>query len=995
MSKKRSKIADFHQILIGGLDVQKFTWSLVVPILALATVARAQNLEIVGKVSFCNNPENTAHKPYVSNSDGSNTVRIGGDAWQDSSSPVFSPDGTRVAYIITLGGKPGINFVDPNGANEFRVVLNIPVSGLVWLPDGSKISFLSSGDIYSMNTDGSGLSQLTATGDYGSFSWSPDGTKIAFGSNRNGNPEIYTANVDFSGPSRVTNNPASDSNPKWSPDGTKILFVSDRNGASEIFTMASDGSGQTLVPNTRNTSGSPAWSPDGKKILTVFPIGRIVNNVFTIWIDGSGRTAVTGNGNPGIGEPSVTVSSETDWQKVQYIGPAVVGTPRSRTITIQNTGSAVLNVGNITSSDAQFSVNPTNFPVAPGGTQNVVVTLTPISAGVKYTTLTISSNDLLAPSLKLVVNGGVAAGVPPPPPPPLPPPGTPADTTAPAAPTNPAATVAGGSNQISLTWNANGEPDLSYYIVYRNPASGFTPTSGDSVGRVNKPGTVFTTAALSNGTYYFRLSAVDSTGNKSVLSAQVSATISGSSVAPPPASPANLSATVSGTQVALVWVSNTEPKLAYYIVYRSGSSGFIPAPSDSIGRVDKPGTTFTNTGLTNGSTYFFRLSAVDSTGSKSSPSAQVSATIAPIVPPSGPPALTMQLPNTVSIPGSNTVRVDNQERIIKVVLNYSGATDSLRVYFEQGGVVRDVVKGSSYFDYTFLSAGTWVVHALVKVQGNPNLAEIRQEVLVTFFTKDVTPPTVPSGLSFQTGKNGVTLKWNANTEFDLSNYIVYRNTGGTITPKDSIGMAPKIKSSFTDSNFVAGSYSYGVAAVDTAGNRSGTTVISVKLAGAYRQSVSDLRFGNVIIGVSKTQTVTISNIGTATISVTLGIEGSDTTNFLSNPSKFQVPPMDSTTIIVRFTSASAGLKLAALRISHSDDNVAGAVFLQGTGVAGLRSDFNGDGVVNIDDFFLISDAMGKKVSSSPAVLSKFDLDGNGVVDLQDFFIFAGDYPAQK
>ncbi len=47
--------------------------------------------------------------------------------------------------------------------------------------------------------------------------WSPDGTKIAFNSDRDGNSEIYVMNADGSNPTRLTNNPDSDSNPSWSP----------------------------------------------------------------------------------------------------------------------------------------------------------------------------------------------------------------------------------------------------------------------------------------------------------------------------------------------------------------------------------------------------------------------------------------------------------------------------------------------------------------------------------------------------------------------------------------------------------------------------------------------------------------------------------------------------------------------------------------------------------------------------------------------------------
>lgn len=68
--------------------------------------------------------------------------------------------------------------------------------------------------------------------------------KIAFLSERDGNHEIYMMNPDGSNQTRLTNNPASDSNPSLNGDGSKIVFQSWRDGNAEIYIMNSDGSNQ-------------------------------------------------------------------------------------------------------------------------------------------------------------------------------------------------------------------------------------------------------------------------------------------------------------------------------------------------------------------------------------------------------------------------------------------------------------------------------------------------------------------------------------------------------------------------------------------------------------------------------------------------------------------------------------------------------------------------------------------------------------------------------
>src|SRR6266566_317035 len=51
--------------------------------------------------------------------------------------------------------------------------------------------------------------------------WSPDGTKIAFLSDRSGNNDIWVMNADGSGLTQLTTDPHIDWDPAWSPAGTE------------------------------------------------------------------------------------------------------------------------------------------------------------------------------------------------------------------------------------------------------------------------------------------------------------------------------------------------------------------------------------------------------------------------------------------------------------------------------------------------------------------------------------------------------------------------------------------------------------------------------------------------------------------------------------------------------------------------------------------------------------------------------------------------------
>jgi Tol biopolymer transport system component len=171
-----------------------------------------------------------------------------------------------------------IYVVRANGTGERRVVGGAAFDGYpAWSPDGRKIAFqtLRDGDLelFRVNADGSSSRRLTSDEGADVFpAWSPDGTKIAFASTRASadpeedlNWEIYVMNRDGSEPTRLTSDPAFDTEPTWSPDGAQIAFSSDRGapGDSEIFVMDADGTGVQRLTDGPGIGSRPSWSPDG------------------------------------------------------------------------------------------------------------------------------------------------------------------------------------------------------------------------------------------------------------------------------------------------------------------------------------------------------------------------------------------------------------------------------------------------------------------------------------------------------------------------------------------------------------------------------------------------------------------------------------------------------------------------------------------------------------------------------------------------------------
>src|SRR5262249_10153880 len=146
----------------------------------------------------------------------------------------------------------------------------------VWSPDGSKIAYLH-GEFFGpidyppaadatlavMNADGSGRRDLTAAGqlNHDSLTWSPDAKQLAY---VDAAGRIEVVNVDGSGSLEL----GSGYDPAWSPDGSKIAFAgADSSNNPAIFVMHPDGSGvQELAsfPRTdRLETDGTTWSPDG------------------------------------------------------------------------------------------------------------------------------------------------------------------------------------------------------------------------------------------------------------------------------------------------------------------------------------------------------------------------------------------------------------------------------------------------------------------------------------------------------------------------------------------------------------------------------------------------------------------------------------------------------------------------------------------------------------------------------------------------------------
>lgn len=206
--------------------------------------------------------------------------------------PAWSPDGSRLLYLVSVaGGKYELWVLSLADGEAVRLAEG--VSGK-WSPDGSALLYRTSGPgqlmWFSFRNDETNpvAPELDRIG---SFDWSPDGRQVAFSRYDGNSFNLYTAEIAGGSPRQLAPELSGVSRVSWSPDGARLAFSNNETNTTppEVYVVNADGSGLTNLSNTPlETDEFPQWLDNRH-----FALIRNSRNLWAVNVDSQTSFALT------------------------------------------------------------------------------------------------------------------------------------------------------------------------------------------------------------------------------------------------------------------------------------------------------------------------------------------------------------------------------------------------------------------------------------------------------------------------------------------------------------------------------------------------------------------------------------------------------------------------------------------------------------------------------------------------------------------------------
>ncbi|MBR3222488.1 MAG: PD40 domain-containing protein [Kiritimatiellae bacterium] len=185
--------------------------------------------------------------------------------------PRWRADGKTILYISDKNGAPQIWEMDTesNRRNTKWSFKGSP-TGIAVSPDGTRVaailSFQGNPELYVLQGDRFTRLTNTSNASEGQPTWSPDGKKIAYVSNETRHPQIYVIDVATKAKRRLTSKGRENIDPDWGPDG-RIAYITKRGGAQVAVMSPADGDASSQLVTEPANWEHPSWSRDRRHVV--------------------------------------------------------------------------------------------------------------------------------------------------------------------------------------------------------------------------------------------------------------------------------------------------------------------------------------------------------------------------------------------------------------------------------------------------------------------------------------------------------------------------------------------------------------------------------------------------------------------------------------------------------------------------------------------------------------------------------------------------------
>ena len=345
------------------------------------------------------------------------------------------------------------------------------------------------------------------------------------------------------------------------------------------------------------------------------------------------------------------------------------------------------------------------------------------------------------------------------------------------------------ADSVILSWNTSSDNyKVKCYTVYRNDKP---------IATTNE--TIYEDKELENGTYSYKVSAVDMYSNESETSEAVLADLM------PPAVPSEIKAENLENSIKFTWKANTEEDFNKYIILRKSSEEkeYVQIGETTIAE-------FTDKNIVLAEKYDYIIKSADKKSNISAASKAISASIDKDI---YPPVIVSVTPDTGNINNTNNISVNFSDNfaVSKAVIEYSESDKNKWTVLDE----KELDSKDTYYsftpDYSKIATGVYDFRFTIT-----DAAGLKSEEVIKKY--EYNSPSIKQPALSASGKgNKAVLSWNATDDETLSGYVIYRLDAGSEKYVSVSGVLAQ--NTFTDETAKEGiKYTYYVSAIDKYNN---------------------------------------------------------------------------------------------------------------------------------------------------------------------------------